>query len=89
MESDYYEYNTFRGILSLNRNSENPNNWDLRLNGELIHSRYIDLNQAAFDISRHDFGDEGLDELFQNIYVPSEIRFWRTTRSVYVKIKRL
>jgi hypothetical protein len=83
MESDYYERRTDRGILSLHQNEASF--WDLRLNGKLIRSDCTDPNQVALDASRHDFGTPELDELFQNVYVPSDIQDWRTSRSIYRK----
>jgi hypothetical protein len=85
MESDYYERRTDKGILSLNRNKDCPSYWDWRLNGKLIHSNYTDPNQAAFDASNHDFGTSELDELFQSVYVPSNLQDWRTSPSIYRK----
>jgi hypothetical protein len=83
MESDYYERRTDKGILSLNRNKDCASYWDWRLNGKLIHSNYTDPNQAALDASHHDFGTPELDELFQNVYVPSDLQDWRTSSHIY------
>lgn len=83
MESDYYEYRTDRGILSLHRSRDLHNCWDLRLNGEVVRSGYTDPNQAAFEVGNHDFGISELDELFRHVYVPSDLRSWRTSSHVY------
>lgn len=88
MESGYYEYRTDRGILSISRSKIHPGHWDLRLNGELIRSSYTDPNQAALDTSNHDFGILEFDELFQHIYVPSDLRNWRTSSHVYRRDSR-
>lgn len=83
MESDYYEYRTDRGILSISRSKIRPDHWDLRCDGGLILSGYADPNQAALDASNHDFGIPKFDELFQHVYAPSDLRNWRTFSHVY------
>jgi hypothetical protein len=87
--SDYYEYNSSKGIFTICRKKDCPNHWELRLYTEsnedaiVIRSDYLDPNEAAFDASKADFGIIEIDELFRNVYVPSELQFWRTFRSVY------
>jgi hypothetical protein len=83
MESDYYEYKSTKGLLSLRRNKDCPNNWDLCFNGHLIHSNFNDPYQAALHASKADFGIEWLDSHFSKVYVPSDIRQWRKSIGIY------
>lgn len=83
MESEYYERRTDRGILTISPSKVRLGRWDLRLDGRLIRSDYTDPNQVALDASNHDFGIAEFDELFQHVYVPSDLRDWRTSSHVY------
>jgi len=86
MTSDYYERNTIKGILALLLVG---GSWELRLytesnpSGIVIRSDYPDPDQAAFYASRADFGIQEFDELFRGVYIPSDLKQWRTSRSIY------
>ena len=88
MTSDYYEYKTIKGILTLRLKGCN---WELRLftesnpDGIELRSDYTDPDQAAFDASRSDFGLKELDELLRGVYAPSDLKQWRTSPSTYFR----
>jgi hypothetical protein len=88
MTSDYYEKKTVKGILTLRRVGCF---WELRLfsesnpEGIVLRSDYADPDQAAFDASRSDFGIKELDQFLSGVYVPSDLKRWRTSPSTYYK----
>jgi hypothetical protein len=93
MKSDYYEKKTARGILTLRLIG---GHWELRLYtepnpelyGKVIRSDYVDPDQAALDASRGDFGISEFDDLFQGVYVPSDLQKWRNFQSPFPYIQR-
>jgi hypothetical protein len=79
MDSDYYEWPTSRGPVTIERNEESPGLWDLYLNGAPLQEGYNDPDEAAFDANKADFGNANKIYLLKGIYVPSDLSQWRTT----------
>lgn len=80
MESKYYEVDAGKDTLSLSRSKICPGFWDFCFNGILIHSKYTDPDQAAYDFNKGDYGIDWLDAKLNKIYVPWDITRWRRSK---------
>jgi hypothetical protein len=80
MDSKYYEVDAGKDILSLSKSKTCPGFWDFCFNGILIHSKYTDPDQAAYDFNKGDYGIDWLDTKLKKIYVPSDITQWRRSK---------
>lgn len=72
--SDYYEWRTLKGLVTIERN--NSSFWDLCFNGVVIQGDYNDPNQAAEDASRSE-----INNLILKVPVPWELKQWFTSPS--------
>ena len=76
MNQDCYVYASNKGEATISRNEEYPSKWDLRIEEKLIYPCYSSPEEAAYKASRHDFGDEELEQLYIGLRVPGELERW-------------
>jgi hypothetical protein len=87
MHSDYYEWRTAKGPLTIEKSHQHPWCWDLCLNGMPIQKGYNDPNQAVVDANKSDFGDETKNSILKGIFVHWDIKQWSTWPSQTVEKK--
>jgi len=81
MESDCYSWRSNMGEVLIARNEERPSRWDLWISGKRVCPAYYKSpDDAAFFASRSDFGDEELNEKYEQLRVPNDLQQWRVCK---------